>query len=130
MAVSSQYKAFVCELLSGLGPITARNMFGGAGLYCDGVMFALIAEDSLYIKVDEPMKMALADLGCGPFIVDFGKGGEPKPMDGYWSMPEGAMDNAEEACMWGKMALDFAHYMQHQKKKKRKRPSAKGADLS
>jgi DNA transformation protein len=124
MAVSKQFKDYICELLSGIGDVSTRAMFGGAGLYCDGVMFALIAGDRLYIKVDEPMKVVLADLGCGPFMVDFGKGKEPKPMNGYWSMPEGALDDAEEACMWGQRALDFAQYMQHQKKKKRKRPSA------
>ncbi len=121
MAVSTHYKAFVCELLSGLGVISTRNMFGGVGIYCEGVIFAVIGGDVLYLKVDEAMKVDLADLGCGPFIIDFGKGEGPKPMNGYWEMPQSAMDDADEACVWGRRALDYALHMQRQKKSKKKR---------
>ena len=109
MAVSSQFKTFICDLFSGLGLINARSMFGGAGLYCEGVMFALIADDTLYIKVDEALKIDLAKLDCGPFMVDFGKDDQgPRPMNGYWSMPQSALDDPDEACQWGQRALDYA----------------------
>lgn len=122
MAVSSQFKTFICDLLSDLGVISARSMFGGVGLYCDGVMFALIADDVLYIKVDETLKVDLAELDCGPFMVDFGKDDKgPRPMNGYWSMPQSAMDDPVEACLWGQRALDFARLKQRQKKPKKNR---------
>ena len=47
MAVTEGFKDFVTELLSGVGPVTIRNMFGGAGVYADGVMFAIVADDVL-----------------------------------------------------------------------------------
>ncbi|PHS27280.1 MAG: transcriptional regulator [Robiginitomaculum sp.] len=117
MAVSSQFKAFVCDLLSDLGEVSARPMFGGVGLYCEEVMFALISNEVLYLKADDKLKADLAEAGSGPFMVDFGKGDEPKPMNGYWEMPQSAMDDMDEACQWGQKALDYAQHMQRLKKK-------------
>lgn len=65
-------------------------MFGGAGVYCQGVMFALIAGEELYLKADDNMQKDLDDLGCGPFMVKFDKWENPRPMKGYWAMPESA----------------------------------------
>ena len=53
MSVSPSYKAFVLEQLSAAGAVTARTMFGGVGLYCQGLFFALIDDDTLYLKVDD-----------------------------------------------------------------------------
>ena len=53
MTTTSDFIAFVVEQLSGLGPVRAKRMFGGAGVYCDAVMFALISDDTLYFKADE-----------------------------------------------------------------------------
>lgn len=53
MAVTEGFKDFVTELLIGVGPITIRNMFGGAGVYADGVMFAIVVDDVFYLKADE-----------------------------------------------------------------------------
>jgi DNA transformation protein and related proteins len=120
MAASSQFKVFVCELLSGLGEVSARSMFGGVGLYCEGVMFALIGNEVLYLKADDKLKADLSEAGSGPFMVDFGKGDGPRPMNGYWAMPQSAMDEPEAACLWGQRALDFALKMQRQKAAKKK----------
>lgn len=122
MVVSPQFKTFICDLFSGLGIISARPMFGGAGVYCDGVMFALISDDALYIKVDEALKADLTSLDSSPFLVDFGKGDQgPRPMNGYWSMPQRAMDDPDDACQWGQKALDFARSKQRPKTPKNKR---------
>jgi len=47
------YVSFVVEQLAPLGRITSRAMFGGHVLYCDGIVFALIAANTLYLKADE-----------------------------------------------------------------------------
>src|SRR6478672_12240916 len=52
-AGSAAYKDFLKDLLAGFGPVSIRNMFSGAGVYADGVMFAILAEDTLYLKADE-----------------------------------------------------------------------------
>jgi hypothetical protein len=54
MAVSQSYRDFVLEQLGRVSPVTGKSMFGGVGLYADGLFFALIAEDRLYFKVDDP----------------------------------------------------------------------------
>jgi TfoX N-terminal domain len=53
MPVSAAYKTFLQDLLSDFGPVNIRNMFGGAGVYADGVMFAIVVDDTLYLKADE-----------------------------------------------------------------------------
>ena len=97
---------FACELFSALGPTRARRMFGGAGVYAHDVMFALIADDVLYIKAEGDLADDLAAQGCEAFIFT-PKSGEPIAM-GYRRLPEAAMDDPEEAASWGRRALDLA----------------------
>src|SRR5918996_5350328 len=67
MAVSPSFKAYVLEQLQVLGPVTAKPMFGGIGLYASGVFFGLIDDDSLYLKVDESTRAEFERAGCRPF---------------------------------------------------------------
>ncbi len=53
MAVSQSYREFVLEQLGRVTPVTGKSMFGGVGIYAQGLFFALIAEDRLYFKVDD-----------------------------------------------------------------------------
>lgn len=106
MAVSQDFMDFACELFSGLGPTRARRMFGGAGVYAHDVMFALIADDVIYIKAEGALAADLEAEGCEPFIFT-PKSGEPAEM-GYRRLPEAALDESELACEWGRRALDLA----------------------
>ena len=56
MAVSSDYLDFVLEQLAPVGPLTSRRMFGGVGLYAQGLFFALVDDDTLYLKGDEALR--------------------------------------------------------------------------
>lgn len=106
MAVSSDYIEFACETLSGVGLVRARKMFGGAGLYAGEVMFALIADDQIYLKVDDALSRDLEAEGSGPFIYER-EGAEPAAM-GYWRLPDAALDDPHEAERWARRALDVA----------------------
>lgn len=53
MAVSDEFIEYVIDQLAAWGEVSARRMFGGAGLYCDGMMFGLIADDVAYLKADD-----------------------------------------------------------------------------
>ena len=106
MAVSTAFLDFACELFSGLGPVRSRRMFGGAGLYAEAVMFALVADDVIHLKGDGALAADLEARGCGPFIFR-AKDGEPQPMR-YWRLPEEAMADPEIAGEWGRRALDVA----------------------
>lgn len=101
---------FVTELLEGMGPIRVRRMFGGVGVYADGLMFGLIADDVLYLKVDEALKAELDAEGSGPFVWTPRNGpraGESIDL-GYWRLPEAALDDPDEAVRWGRKALAVA----------------------
>lgn len=101
---------FVCELFAGLGVISVKKMFGGAGVYTEGLMFGLLAEDAIYIKTDTALKAELIQEGSGPFVWTPANGpraGEKVEM-GYWRLPDAALDDAELAVAWGRKALNVA----------------------
>ncbi|MBY0564495.1 MAG: TfoX/Sxy family protein [Hyphomonadaceae bacterium] len=101
---------FVRELFAGLGTITIRRMFGGAGGYCEGVMFLLLADDIIYLKADAALQVALRAEGSGPFVwapTSGPRAGEKVEM-GYWRLPDSALDDPELATEWGGKALAVA----------------------
>lgn len=95
--------AWFCELLAPLGRITARRMFGGAGLYVDDVIVGLEVEGALYLKTDGQTRQIFADAGGAPFVYD-GKG-KPITMS-YWTPPDDAMDSPEAMRPWARLALE------------------------
>jgi DNA transformation protein len=106
----NSFHDFVRELFASLGPVSVKRMFGGAGIYFDGVMFGLIADDIIHIKVDDALKQALGEEGSGPFVWTPSSGpraGELVEM-GYWRLPEAALDEPELAAQWGRKALAVA----------------------
>jgi DNA transformation protein and related proteins len=85
MAVTEGFKDLVRDLLADFGPVTIRNMFGGAGIYAGGVMFAILVDDVLYLKTDDTSARAFRDEGMEPFTyVTEGKG--PVAMS-YFAVP-------------------------------------------
>ena len=110
MGESAADLAFATDLVSGLGPVSARRMFGGAGLYAGAVMFALVDDGRIYLKTDAALQGDLQAAGAVPWIYTERKG----PTAGvaqetsYWSLPERALDDPEEACAWGRRALMVA----------------------
>ena len=86
MAVSDDYLAYVLDQLGGVGVVQARRMFGGAGIYCRGVMFALVADDVLYLKE---------------------KGGNAVEMS-YYEAPADILEDRDLLASWAQKALDIA----------------------
>jgi DNA transformation protein len=105
MTASRDFTAFVQELFAPLGGIAVRPMFGGAGIYSRGVMFALIDDDTLYLKADAESKKAFEARGCEPFVYD--SKGKPVQMS-YWKLPPELVDDADEAVKWAQAALTVA----------------------
>ena len=97
--------AHMLDLLSPLGAVRARAMFGGWGIYCDDQMFALIADDELFFKADAQSQERFAAAGSAPFIYE-GKGKAMRMS--YWRCPEAAMDDAEEFLAFARLGLDSA----------------------
>jgi DNA transformation protein len=108
--MSGSFHEFVQELFAGVGPVQIKRMFGGAGGYADGVMFLLLAEETIYLKADDALKTELHAEGCGPFVWEPQSGpraGEKIDL-GYWRLPDSALDDADEAAIWGRKALAVA----------------------
>ncbi|MGJ3233360.1 MAG: TfoX/Sxy family protein [Oceanicaulis sp.] len=106
MTVSAEFLDFARELFSGIGHVRSRAMFGGVSLYADDLIFAILAEDVVYLKVDDDLGAELEALGCEPLMFT-PKSGEPKAMS-YRRLPEEALDDEATARDWGRRALDVA----------------------
>jgi DNA transformation protein len=103
MAVSSDYLDFVLEQLAPLGPLTWRKMFGGVGLYAQGLFFALIDDDTLYLKGDEALRPDFEAAGSHPFCPF----ADAKPM-AYWSAPAEALDEPDRLVDWARRSIAVA----------------------
>jgi DNA transformation protein len=101
MARSSEFVEFVLENLQPLGGVSARRMFGGWGIYKDGVMFALIAHETLYFKVDDGNRQAHEAAGLPQFT--YTDKGKPIRMPYREAPPEG-FDDPEILCAWARDA--------------------------
>ncbi len=119
MAVSRDFKAYVEELFGALGPVRIKPMFGGAGVYADDLMFALLADDALYLRVDGETEPRFADAGSAPFTYAMKDGREISL--GYWRAPDEALEGADEAEPWGRLALEAALRKRAAKAPKRRR---------
>ncbi|MDO7557209.1 MAG: TfoX/Sxy family protein [Loktanella sp.] len=94
-SISDADIAFAIDLLSDLGPITNRKMFGGICLYYDGTVFSLVSSDgTIYLKTKGSLANALADDGGTQF--------HNMP---YWSLPDQAREDPTLACELGRRAL-------------------------
>ena len=85
---------FLKEQLAPLGHVTTRRMFSGAGIYCDGVIFALVLRDVVHFKVDDGNRAAYAAEGLQPF--SYQAKGRTVQMGAYWRVPERLFDDPDE----------------------------------
>lgn len=106
MASSAGFLAFLDEQLAGIGPVSIRRMFGGAGVFADGIMFALVSDDTLYFKVDETTRADFEAEGMGAFTYAT-KDGRNTLMS-YWRAPERLFDEPDEMLAWARKALTIA----------------------
>ena len=104
MAVSASYKTFVLDQLGGAGTITAKAMFGGVGLYCQGLFFGLIDDDTVYLKVDDMTRPDFERVGSGPFRPY----GDESPGMQYYELPADVLEDREMARPWVERAIEVA----------------------
>ena len=116
MAVSQSYRDFVLEQLGGATPVTGKSMFGGVGIYAQGLFFALIAEDRLYFKVDDVTRSDFEGRGMEPFRPF----GDDSAM-GYYEVPADIVEEVNQLETWMKRAIDVAAAAKGSKHKRSKR---------
>ena len=97
MAQKNDFVEYLLELLHDFGNVRARAMFGGYGIYKNDLMFAIVAENTLYLKVDEENKIEFERADLGPFVYE-NKGKEFSMS--YHLAPADALDNANELIVW------------------------------
>lgn len=97
--------AWLHELLDPLGRVATSAMFGGHGVYLDGIIMGITVDGQLYLKTDALSQPQFAAAGCVPFVY-ISKDG-PMPMS-YWSVADGAMDASDAMAPWARLALSAA----------------------
>ena len=113
MSVSSSYKVYVLEQLQVGGPITAKSMFGGVGLYRRGLFFGLMDNDTLFLKVDDSNRPDYQQAGTQPFQ-PYGDGSYSMQ---YYEVPADVLEDRETLHRWVEKAVAVARKARGRKKK-------------
>lgn len=105
MPASADFVSHILDLLTGWGGVSAQRMFSGYGLFRSGVMFALIADDRLYLKVDDRNRGDFEAAGTGPFV--YSRKSETVALS-YWEAPAELFDDPDEMLAWARRAFEVA----------------------
>jgi len=106
MVASDSFAEFLRDQLVPLGRITMRRMFGKTGVFCDGVMFAMVTENVVYFRVDDQNRAALEEAEAFPPL-SYEKKGETIDLS-FWRAPERLFDEPDEFVAWAGAALAAA----------------------
>jgi DNA transformation protein len=104
-SVEKEFVSYVVELLQPMGDVVSRSMFGGYGIFLDGLMFGLVANSTLYLKVDKQTETGYTKKGLEPF--SYNKKGKVMKMS-YYQAPEEALEDGEELNRWANDAFEVA----------------------
>jgi DNA transformation protein len=111
-----EFTSYVVELMQSIGPVNAKAMFGGYGIFLEGLMFGLIADSVLYLKVDKETEKEFKARGLEPFTYN-NKGKELKMS--YYQAPEEAIEDSEGMNSWAARAYSTALRVASKKRKKK-----------
>jgi DNA transformation protein len=103
--VSSDYLQYVLEQLARLPRVTSRRMFGGIGMYSDGVFFGIIASDTVFFKVDDSTRERYVERGSEPFRPYKDR---PEVSMSYFQVPAEILEDADELVPWARDAVRAA----------------------
>lgn len=103
MAVSDSYLELVLDQLSEFGNVDTKKMFGGVGLFRDGLMFGKIGGDTFRLKVDESNKDDFEKKGMKPYYSEKKKKGMP-----YWEVPSDVFEDKTELAKWANKSFAAA----------------------
>ena len=106
MVASETYADFLREQLAPLGRLSLRRMFGKTGVFCDGVMFAMVTDNTLYVRVDDHNREIFKEAESSPPL-NYAKGGATIDLS-FWRVPERLFDEPDELVTWARAALAAA----------------------
>lgn len=102
---NKEFVNYIVDLMQCIGPVYAKAMFGGHGIYLDGLMFALIEDDTLYLKVDADTKHLFIKLGLPAF--SYMRSGKKLNL-AYFQAPEETLEDSEAMNHWANKAYSAA----------------------
>jgi DNA transformation protein len=106
MVASAGFVEFLREQLAPLGRLTFRRMFGKTGVFCGGVMFAMVSDDTLYFRVDDGNREVFAEAASTPPL-NYAKQGVLIDL-AFWRAPDRLLDAPDELVAWSRHALAAA----------------------
>lgn len=113
-------EAAIEDLFAAFGPVRCKRMFGGIGIYADGLMFGLVADDQIYLKTDPDFARRLEGEGCRPFVYE--ARGRTVKMS-YWTLPESAVDDPDAASDFARQAFRVARAAAAARSRRKTRPA-------
>ena len=105
MPVSSDYLAYVLEQLAGLAGLSARRMFGGVGLYCEELFFALLDNDTLYLRVNDDNRADYTARGMSAFRPYADR---PELSMSYYEAPADVLEDPAQLVSWARRSVAVA----------------------
>lgn len=121
MVASASFAEFLREQLAPLGRVTMRRMFGKTGVFCEGLMFAMVADNMLYLRVDDHNRAAFREAESFPPL-SYEKRGRAIDLS-FWRVPERLFDEPDELIDWVRAGLAAARRVAATRK--RAAPAAK-----
>lgn len=106
MGVSAAFLDSVQELFAALPDLRVKRMFGGAGVFSGELMFALVGEETLFIRADALNRAGFEAEGSTPFTYRMKDGAEAQL--GYWRAPDAVWDDPDAAAHWARAGLEAA----------------------
>jgi len=106
MVASDSFASFLREQLAPLGRVTMRRMFGKSGVFCDGLMFGMVRDDTLYLRVDDHNRAAFKEAQSFPPL-NYEKKGSTIDLS-FWRAPERLFDEPDELVTWARAAVAAA----------------------
>jgi DNA transformation protein and related proteins len=123
MVASDSFAEFLREQLAPLGRVTMRRMFGKTGVFCDGLMLAMVRDDALYFRVDDHNRVTFKEAESFPPL-NYEKGGHLIDLS-FWRAPERLFDEPDELVRWARAALAAARRVAGKKERKATRRKSK-----
>jgi len=120
MVASDSFAEFLHEQLAPLGRLAMRRMFGKTGVFSDGVMFGMVADNTLYFRVDDDNRTVFAEAAAVPPL-NYEKKGSTIDLS-FWRVPERLFDEPDELVTWARAALAAAHRVAAKRKPAVPRP--------
>lgn len=113
--IEKEFVSYVVDLMQSIGPVRAKGMFGGHGIFLDDLMFGLVADGMLYLKADKVIIHEFEEKELEAFV--YGRQGKVFKMS-YYRAPEEALEDVEEMIVWANKAYGAA--LRAASKKRRK----------